>query len=31
MDLSLKEIAPGHWVAADLTCLEPEDWAKLSV
>jgi oligopeptide/dipeptide ABC transporter ATP-binding protein len=30
MDLSLKEIAPGHWVAADPTCLEPEDWEKLS-
>ena len=31
MDLSLREIAPGHWVAADPTCLEPEDWAKLRV
>jgi oligopeptide/dipeptide ABC transporter ATP-binding protein len=30
MDLSLREIAPNHWVAADPTCLEPEDWAKLS-
>ena len=30
MDLSLREIAPGHWVAADPTCLEPEDWAKVS-
>ena len=29
MDLSLKEIAPGHWVAADPTCLEPEDWEKV--
>ncbi len=29
MDLSLREIAPGHWVAADPTCLEPEDWEKL--
>ena len=31
MDLSLREIAPVHWVAADPTCLEPEDWAKLRV
>ncbi len=31
MDLSLREIAPGHWVAADPTCLEPEDWEKLRV
>lgn len=30
MDLSLKEIEPGHWVAADPCCLEPEDWKKLS-
>lgn len=30
MDLSLKEIAPGHWVSADPTCLEPEDWEKVS-
>lgn len=30
MDLSLKEIAPNHWVAADPTCLEPEDWKKVS-
>ena len=30
MDLSLREIAPGHWVAADPTCLTPEDWKKLS-
>jgi oligopeptide/dipeptide ABC transporter ATP-binding protein len=29
MDLSLREIAPGHFVAADPTCLEPEDWKKL--
>lgn len=29
MDLSLKEISPGHWVAADPCCLEPEDWKKL--
>jgi oligopeptide transport system ATP-binding protein len=30
MDLSLKEIEPGHWVAADPCCLEPEDWKKVS-
>ena len=30
MDLSLREIAPGHYVAADPTCLQPEDWAKFS-
>lgn len=30
MDLSLKEIEPGHWVAADPCCLEPEDWKRLS-
>lgn len=30
MDLSLREIAPGHWVAADPCCLEPEDWKKVS-
>ncbi len=29
MDLSLKEIAPGHWVAADPACLDPKDWEKL--
>jgi len=29
-DLSLREIEPGHWVAADPCCLEPADWAKLS-
>ena len=29
MDLSLKEIEPGHWVAADPCCLEPGDWAKI--
>ena len=28
-DLSLKEIAPGHLVAADPCCLEPDDWAKV--
>jgi len=30
MDLSLREIAPGHWVAADPCCLEPADWEKLA-
>jgi len=30
MDLSLKEIEPGHWVAADPCCLEPADWKKLA-
>lgn len=29
-DLSLREIEPGHWVAADPCCLEPADWAKLA-
>ncbi len=29
MDLSLAEIGPGHWVAADPCCLEPEDWEKV--
>ena len=29
MDLSLREIEPDHWVAADPCCLEPEDWKKL--
>ena len=27
MDLSLKEIAPNHWVAADPCCLSEEDYA----
>lgn len=30
MDLSLKEIDAGHWVAADPCCLLPEDWEKLA-
>ncbi len=30
MDLSLREIEPGHWVAADPTCLEAADWEKIS-
>jgi oligopeptide/dipeptide ABC transporter ATP-binding protein len=29
MDLSLREIEPGHWVAADPTCLEEADWKKI--
>lgn len=29
MDLSLREIAPDHWVAADPSCLSPEDWERL--
>jgi oligopeptide/dipeptide ABC transporter ATP-binding protein len=30
MDLSLREIDPGHWVAADPTCLDEADWKKIS-
>lgn len=30
MDLSLKEIEPNHWVAADPSCLEESDWKKIS-
>ncbi len=30
MDLSLREISPGHWVAADPCCVSAEDWKKLS-
>ncbi|MEP2775504.1 MAG: oligopeptide/dipeptide ABC transporter ATP-binding protein [Luteolibacter sp.] len=30
MDLGLKEIDPGHWVAADPCCLGAEDWAAVS-
>jgi oligopeptide transport system ATP-binding protein len=30
MDLSLREIEPGHWVAADPTCLDEADWKKIS-
>lgn len=30
MDLSLREIDPGHWVAADSTCLDEADWKKIS-
>jgi peptide/nickel transport system ATP-binding protein/oligopeptide transport system ATP-binding protein len=29
MDLSLVEIGPRHWVAADPCCLEKEDWEKV--
>ncbi len=29
MDLSLREIAPGHLVAADPCCVTPEDWELL--
>ncbi|MES2921173.1 MAG: oligopeptide/dipeptide ABC transporter ATP-binding protein [Verrucomicrobiota bacterium] len=29
-DLSLQEISPGHWVAADPCCVSEEDWQKLS-
>jgi oligopeptide/dipeptide ABC transporter ATP-binding protein len=28
-DLSLREISPGHWVAADPCCVAEEDWEKL--
>ncbi len=28
-DLSLKEIAPAHWVAADPCCVSASDWQKL--
>ena len=28
-DLSLKEISPNHWVAADPCCVSEEDWQKL--
>lgn len=29
-DLSLKEISPRHWVAADPSCVSDEDWKTLS-
>ncbi len=29
MDLGLREIAPGHQVAADPCCLTPDDWRRL--
>ena len=28
-DLSLREISPNHWVAADPCCVSEEDWQKL--
>ncbi len=28
-DLSLREISPGHWVAADPCCVSDEDWIAL--
>jgi oligopeptide/dipeptide ABC transporter ATP-binding protein len=28
-DLPLREISPGHWVAADPCCISPEDWDKI--
>ena len=31
MDLSLREIEPDHWVAADPCCIEPEDCKKLGI
>ena len=30
LDMSLREISPRHWVAADPCSLEEEDWQKLS-
>jgi oligopeptide transport system ATP-binding protein len=30
MDLSLREITPSHWVAADPCCVSTEDWENLS-
>lgn len=30
MDLRLREIDPGHWVAADPCCLEPADFERLA-
>ena len=29
-DLPLREISPGHWVAADPCCISPEDYATIS-
>ncbi len=29
-DLSLREISPGHWVAADPCCVSVDDWEKLN-
>ena len=30
MELPLREIMPGHWVAADPCCVSADDWKKLS-
>ena len=30
MDMPLREISAGHWVAADPCCVSAEDWEKLS-
>ena len=30
MELPLREITPGHWVAADPCCVSADDWQKLS-
>ena len=30
MDLPLREIMPGHWVAADPCCVSADDWKKIS-
>ncbi len=30
MDLALKEVEPGHWVAADPCCVSEEDWNLLN-
>lgn len=30
LDLSLREIEPGHHVAADPCCLSPDDWRRIS-
>ena len=30
MELPLREITPGHWVAADPCCVSADDWKKLS-
>jgi oligopeptide/dipeptide ABC transporter ATP-binding protein len=30
MELPLREITPGHWVAADPCCVSADDWKKIS-
>jgi len=30
MELPLREITPGHWVAADPCCVSDDDWKKIS-